>query len=54
VLAAHHAERDALPPQLEAYCFPCGKPVVLDDRMWSDARGWCCAACYPAEASDDR
>jgi hypothetical protein len=54
VLAAHYAERDTLPPQLEAHCFPCGKPVRRDDRLWSDARGWCCSGCYQAESSDDR
>jgi hypothetical protein len=53
VLAAHYAERDALPPQLQAYCFPCCKPVMLDDRMWSDARGWCFSGRDSAESSDD-
>jgi hypothetical protein len=51
-LVAHHAEPKALPPAGPApvYCFPCGKPVVLRDRAWSQARGWCCATCRPAVA----
>jgi hypothetical protein len=27
------------------YCFPCGRPVLPRDRTWSEAGGWCCAAC---------
>ncbi len=54
VLAEHYAEREAGPPPLEAYCFPCGKRLMRRDRVWSDARGWCCPSCCPAEAPDDR
>ena len=54
VLAEHYAEREGGPPPLEAFCFPCGEPVTLDKRVWSDARGWCCSRCYPAESSGDR
>ncbi len=54
VLAALYDERDALPPQLEPHCFPCGKPVMRDDRLWSDGWGWCCSSCWPTEPPDDR
>ncbi len=29
------------------YCFPCGAAVPSGERVWSNARGWCCAACSP-------
>jgi hypothetical protein len=34
----------------QVYCFPCGQPVQPHARTWSDAGGWCCAACCPAVA----
>ncbi len=54
VLAAYYAEREAGPPPLEAYCFPCGRSLMRRDRVWSDARGWCCSSCCPTEPPDDR
>ena len=53
-LAGHYAEREAEPPPMEAYCFPCGKRLMRRDRVWSDARGWCCSSCCPAEPPDGR
>ena len=53
-LAEHYTERQAGPPPLEAYCFPCGKRLMRRDRVWSDARGWCCSSCCPTEPADGR
>ncbi len=53
-LAEHYAERDALPPPVQVFCFPCGKSVMRRDRVWSDVRGWCCPSCCPTEPPDDR
>jgi hypothetical protein len=47
-LAAFYAEPEAAPQAAHVYCFPCGKPVLLSERTWSDAGGWCCAACLCA------
>jgi hypothetical protein len=50
-LVEHYAELVAVPARPgPVYCFPCGKPVLLCDRTWSEARGWCCATCSPAVA----
>jgi hypothetical protein len=50
-LVEHYAELVAVPARPgPVYCFPCGKPVLLRDRTWSEARGWCCATCSPAVA----
>jgi hypothetical protein len=55
-LAEHYAEPEAVPPAGAApvYCFPCARPVLLRDRTWSEARGWCCATCSPAVARAPR
>jgi hypothetical protein len=51
-LVEYYAEPVAVPPAGPGrfYCFPCGRPVLLRDRTWSEARGWCCATCSPAVA----
>ena len=53
-LAEHYAELESAPPPLEAYCFPCGRSLMRRDRVWSDARGWCCSSCCPTGPPDGR
>lgn len=52
-LVALYAEPEAAPQAGPALvdCFPCGRPVLLGDRIWSEAGGWCCVACHAAQAA---
>jgi hypothetical protein len=53
-MVEHYAAPEAV-PQAEpglVYCFPCGKPVLLRSRTWSETGGWCCAACAAKRAAN--
>ncbi len=54
-MAAFYAEPGTIPATEHAlvYCFPCGKPVLLGDRTWSEAGGLCCAACLATRATSN-